>query len=339
MVRAALAAVLLTAAPAAVAATTPAPGAAAAPSQPAAAPKPAAAATPSGVVARVNGTPILRRDFDVAVQVEFRRRAPDARRHEDLQAVRSAVLENLIDNELLYQKATQAKISVTDAETQKEVQKLKESLGRPEEAAAFMKSAGLTDRDLAEQVRRTLTVKRFADKEVTGAVTITDAEAKAWYDAHPDEVRRPEAVHIQQIVVHVPPGADDAARAAAREKIEAILKELRAGKDFGEMARLHSDGQEAKKDGDSGWVWQGGGALPAVEHAALQLKAGETTDVVESLRGYHIIKAVARRPAGPTPYDEMHDRIVSRLQKERREARLKDYLAGLRKSARIEKLV
>jgi parvulin-like peptidyl-prolyl isomerase len=71
----------------------------------------------------------------------------------------------------------------------------------------------------------------------------------------------------------------------------------------------------------------------------LQLKAGETTDVVESLRGFHIIKAIARRPAGPIPYDEMKDRIVTRLQNEQREARLKDYLAGLRKNARIEKLV
>ena len=305
----------------------------------AAAPRPAPAPPGSGVVARVNGSPILRRDFDLAVQVEFRRRPPDARRHEDLQAVRAAVLDTLIDNELLYQKATQAKVTVADADVQKEVQKLRQSLGSADEATAFMKSAGLGEKDLADQVRRTLMVKRFAEKEVTGQVSVTDAQAKAWYDGHPDEVRRPEAVHISQIVVRVPPGADATARSNARQKIEAILQELRSGKDFGEMARLHSDGPEAKHDGDSGWIWQGGGALPAVEHAALQLQPGQTTDVVESLRGFHVIKAIARRPAGPVPYEEMKDRIVTRLKNEQRETRLKDYLAGLRKSARIEKLV
>jgi parvulin-like peptidyl-prolyl isomerase len=128
-------------------------------------------------------------------------------------------------------------------------------------------------------------------------------------------------------------------RSNARQKIEAILQELRAGKDFGELARLHSDGPEGKHDGDSGWVWPGGGALPAVERAALQLKPGETTDVVESLRGFHIIRAIARRPAGPIPYEEMHAQIVTRLGSEQRDARLKDYLAGLRKSARVEKFV
>jgi parvulin-like peptidyl-prolyl isomerase len=302
-------------------------------------PKPSSGSAGSGVVARVNGAPILRRDFDLAVQVEFRRHGPDARRHTDLQAVRAAVLDTLVDNELLYQKASQAKVTVSDAETQKEVQKLKQSLGTADEAAAFMKSAGLSDKDLADQVRRSLIVKRFAEKEVTGVANVTDVQAKAWYDSHPDEVKRPEAVHISQIVVQVPPGADATVRSNARQKIEAILQELRSGKDFGEMARLHSDGPEAKHDGDSGWVWQGGGALPAVEHAALQLKPGETTDVVESLRGFHIIKAIARRPAGPVPYAEMHDRIVTRLRSEAREARLKDYLAGLRKNARIEKLV
>jgi peptidyl-prolyl cis-trans isomerase C len=306
---------------------------------PAAAPKSAPAASGSGVVARVNGSAILRRDFDLAVQVEFRRRGPDARHHEDLQAVRAAVLDSLVDNELLYQKASQAKVTVSDADTQKEVQKLRQSLGSADEAAAFMKGAGLSDKDLSNQVRRSLVVKRFAEKEVTGQVSVTDAQAKAWYDSHPDDVNRPEAVHISQIVVRIPPGADATTRSNARQKIEAILQELRAGKDFGEMARLHSDGPEAKKGGDSGWVWTGGGALPAVEHAALQLKPGETTDVVESLRGLHIIKAIARRPAGAVPYEEMHDRIVTRLQNEQREARLRDYLAGLRKTARIEKFV
>jgi peptidyl-prolyl cis-trans isomerase C len=323
-----------------------------APKSPAQAPKPAATSPkvaapapkpgprPSGadVVARVNGAPILRRDFDLAVQVEFRRRGPGERRHEDLKAVRDGVLDVMIDNELLYQKAAKTGVTVTEAETRDEVVKLKAMLGSEEDAAAFMKEAGLTEKDLADQVRRSIVVRRFVDAEVAPGVAVSDAQARSWYDAHPEAVTRPEAVRISQIVVRVPQGASAAARATAREKIEAVMKELRAGKDFGEMARLHSEGPEAKRNGDSGWVWSGGGALPQVERAALALKPGETSDIIESRRGFHIIKATDRRPAGPAPFEETRERIIANLKDEQRAVHLKEYVAGLRKTAHIEKL-
>jgi len=125
-------------------------------------------------------------------------------------------------------------------------------------------------------------------------------------------------------------------RADARAKAEAILAELRSGKEFGELARLHSDGAEAKKGGDSGWVWAGGGALPPVERAALALQPGQTSDVVESRRGFHIIKATERRPAGMIPFEESRERIVDKLTAERRHDKVRAYVASLRKSARIE---
>src|SRR5262245_43182223 len=101
-------------------AETPAPKTAPKPAPVAAAPAPGAGGG-ADVVARVNGTPILRRDFELMVQVQFGQLPPDQRRHEDLSSVRDAVLDNLIDNELLYQKAAQAKVTVGDAEVRDEV--------------------------------------------------------------------------------------------------------------------------------------------------------------------------------------------------------------------------
>jgi peptidyl-prolyl cis-trans isomerase C len=321
------------------------PGPAAPPKKPAAtkpstaAPGGAARPSSSDVVARVNDSPILRRDFDLAVQLEFRRRGPGERHHEDLKVVRDGVLDALIDRELLRQRAAKSGVRVDETQVTQEVAKLKGMLGTEQEAAEFMHGAGLTDKDLAEEVRRTLQVRRFVDTEIAGDLTVTDAEAHAWYDAHPEAVTRPEAVRISQIVVRVAPDATAADRATAREKIEAILKELRGGLDFGEAARLYSDGPEAARKGDSGWVWAGGGALPSVERAALALQPGGVSDIVESRRGFHIIKVTDHRPAGPVPFDEAHDRIVARIKDDRRDARLHDYVATLRKDARIEKLI
>src|SRR5262245_52588288 len=204
--------------PAAVAQATTAPAAGA--------PAPTGAHAGSDVTARVNGNPLLRRDFDVLVQVQCRQRGPGQRRHEDLEAVRGAALDALIDSELLYQRAAQAKIAVTDAEVRAEAAKLRGLLGSPDEAAAFLREAGMSDQDLEDQVRRTLVVKRFVDRDVAPGLEVTEAQARTWYDAHPDEVSRPESVRISQIVVRVAPGADAATRTDRRRKVEEILKEL-----------------------------------------------------------------------------------------------------------------
>ena len=328
-------------APGAATTTAPAPppagSTAPAPKTTATAPKPARAAG-TDVIARVNGGPILRRDFDLMVQVQFRQRGPGQRRHEDLQAVREAALDTLIDGELLYQKAAQAKITIGDAEVREAAARLKTQLGTPEEAADFLKESGISDRDLDGQVRRSLMVKRYVDRDVAPEIEVTDAQARAWYDAHPEAMTRPESVRISQIVVHVPPQAAAVPRAAARQKIEEILKELKAGKEFAEMARLYSDGPEAKRGGDVGWIWAGGGALPPVERAALALQPGQMSDIVESRRGFHLIKATERRPAGPIPFADARDRIVARILDEQRDERVRVFVAELRRGARIEKV-
>jgi peptidyl-prolyl cis-trans isomerase C len=288
------------------------------------------------VVARVNGQPILRRDFDMAVQLAFRQRGRGERRHEDLQAARDAVLESLIDNELLYQKAVQAKTTVSESDVRADVERLKKGLGTPEDVAAFLKTNGVTEKDLVEQVRHSLVVRKFVDAELGVPRQPGDAEARAYYDAHGDQFGRPEAVHISQILVGVSADDPPARRAEARSKAEAIMKELRGGQDFAEMARRHSDAAEAQKGGDSGWVWLGGGALPPVERAALALRPGQLSDIVESRRGFHIIKAIERRPAGAVPFEEARGPIVERLAADARRDQLRAYAASLRKSARIE---
>ena len=309
------------------------------PSSAPAAPKkavPAPAASPN--VARVNGTPISRRDFELAVQISFQQRRPGERTHGDLQAVRTAVLDNLIDNELLYQEAVRAKTSVTEAEVKKEVQALEESLGSPEDIAAFFKANGVTEKELADQVRRSQVVRRFVDqKMVTAEGGVDEKELRAYYDAHAEMFARPESVHLSQIVVRLTDAASPAARSRAREKIEAILTELRKGSDFAEMARLHSEGPEAPKGGDSGWVWAGGGALPVVERAALALQAGQTSDIVESRRGFHILKVTERRPAGAVSFEEARPKIKDRVVADQRQEKLRVYVAGLRRKASIEK--
>ncbi len=289
------------------------------------------------VVGRVNGQAILRRDFELAVQIHFAGRRPANVRLTELQAVREKVLDKLIDSELLHQSAVKSSVAVPEADVDAELKRMQQHVGTPGDFAKLLGENQVTEAEFREQLRRSLRVRRFVDREVVGAVAVTDEEVKRYYDQNPNEMKLPERVRVSQIMVRAPAGASSQARAEGRERIEEILKALRAGADFADLARKHSDGPEAKRGGDSGFLLRGGGAPPAIEEAAFRLKPGETSDVLETRLGYHIIRVGEHRTEGPTPFEDAKKTIVAKLTAQQREEKIHAYVAALREKARIER--
>jgi peptidyl-prolyl cis-trans isomerase C len=298
------------------------------------------AAAPAGdgdVVARVNGQGIGRRDFDLAVQLHFARRRPGAVSLPELRAAREQILEKLIDGELLYQAAVKKGLSTRDADVDTEYHAKEKQIGSPEALGKFLKDNHFTEAQFREQIRRSLIVGRFVDTVVVPDLKVTDEEVRRYYDQNPTEMTRAEAAHIAQIMVRVAPDAPTDVRAAARDRIEAILGELRAGGDFAELARKHSDGPEVKRGGDTGWLKRGGGAPPPIEAAAFSLEAGQTSDIISTRRGFHLVKVIERRPGGAVPFENVKDSIRARLLEQDRERGIASFLEPLRTAARIER--
>jgi len=297
--------------------------------------------TPSSgqIAARVNGQDISMSSFNLAVQMQFRRRSLDRRGHEDLSAVREQALDTLIDNELLYQQAARDPIEVSEEAINRELARVEAGFGSRETMEEVLRSNDVSMDDFRSQLQRTLVVIAFVERDVAGEISISDSDLKTYYDAHPDEMAQQEGVRIRQIVVGVPPGASPERRAAARSRIENVLNALQAGGDFAELAKTHSDGPEAQRGGDSGIVTRGGNALPTVERAALELRPGEISDIVVTQRGFHIIEVVESRPAGVIPFDEAKDRIRAKLTVRDRQERIAAYLVELKKDARIERFL
>lgn len=295
-----------------------------------------AAEAPVDAVARVNGRPILRRDFEAAVQLQFRGRRAGQDGIKDLQAVREKVLERLIENELIYQKASKADSAVPEDQIESEFKRLKDGFPSASEFESVLGETGVTEAELKAQLRRTLIVTRFVDREVLAGIEVADEEVRRYYDQNPGQMVRPEAVALSQIMVRVPPSASQAQRAAARQKIEAILKEVRAGEDFAKLARQHSEGPEAAAGGDAGLLIKGKGP-PAIEKVAFSLEPGTVSDIIESRLGLHIIKVGPRRPEGPIPFEEAKEAIRARLVAREREARIRAYVDRLKEQAKVER--
>lgn len=297
---------------------------------------PASAATAVDAVARVNGRDILRRDFNLAVQLQFQGRAAGIGLAE-LRGVRDKVLERLIDSELLHQRAARAGVEVAEPEVAAEIGRLREAFGSEESFASALKENGVGEVEFRDQVRRSLVVTRFVEQKVVGDVRVEEAELRRYYEQNPGEMVRPERVRVRQILIQAAPDSAPA-RAAARQKIEAILKELKAGGSFADLARKHSDGPEAGRGGDAGWLTRRS-APPPIERAVFQLQAGETSDVVETRAGFHLLRVEERQREGPIPFEEVKEAIRAKMLARERDAKLRDYVTGLREKARIERLL
>ncbi len=139
------------------------------------------------------------------------------------------------------------------------------------------------------------------------------AEIQAYYDAHADEFPVPERVHAAHILVKVAKDAAPAQDAAARKKAEDLVARAKKGEDFGELARKNSEDPGSKDQGGDLPPFGRGQMVPPFEQAAFSMAPGEVRGPVKSDFGYHVIKLLAKLPAGKQTLAEATPRITSLL--------------------------
>jgi len=145
----------------------------------------------------------------------------------------------------------------------------------------------------------------------------TEADLRKLYEANKDQFKTTEAAHVLHILVKVDPGAAPAADAAAKAKAESIVAKLRGGADFAALAQANSDDpSSAGKGGDMDWVERGATVEP-FDRAIFSIPLNTISDPIRSQEfGYHIVKVLARRPAGMRTFEEVRPDLVSRAANE-----------------------
>ena len=146
--------------------------------------------------------------------------------------------------------------------------------------------------------------------DLPNGVQVTDADLQTYYNAHKADFHVDEQVKVRHILVKSPEGADAKTDAAAKAKAQDLLNQIRAGADFGALARANSDDPGSKDSGgELGFVKRNHQMVPAFESAAMALKAGQTSDLVKTNFGYHIIQAESRDESHDRPLSEVADQI------------------------------
>lgn len=151
--------------------------------------------------------------------------------------------------------------------------------------------------------------------KVAASMKISDAELHQAYSASMDNFRTPERIKVRHILVSTE-NKSDAEKKAAKAKADDILKQLKNGADFATLAKKDSDDKgSGEKGGDLDWIVKGQ-MPPDFENAAFALKKGETSGVVSSSFGYHIIQVEDREPARIKPFDEVKATLEDELKKQ-----------------------
>ncbi|MCS6847884.1 MAG: SurA N-terminal domain-containing protein [Anaerolineae bacterium] len=270
-------------------------------------PTPRPTPTPNPLAARVNGQPITLAEYEaeLARYIAALPDAPDPNSDRGrllaLQ-LRDAALEALIEQALIEQEAARNGIQVSDQQVAEELAIAKERAGGEAKFQAWLAATRQTEDSIRELLRRELLANAMRDRVLATMP------------------RTAEYVHAYHIVV------------ATEREARQVLARLQNGAKFTALAQSLSLDESTRADGgDLGWFARNTGAVlwPEVEDAAFSLQPGETSEIVKSPIGYHIIRVTGREVRGLTEADTIYLQTIA----------LAEWMAGLKARSQIERFI
>ncbi len=315
----------------------------------------ACSSAPTGdVMATVDGRKIFRSDVDkyFDAQVASAQQTPTG---EQATALRLNIMHQMIDDEILMRRAEKLGLLATEEEVDRKYNEVKSPFTQ-EEFDQRLKDKKITQADFKRDIRRSITVDKVMNKEVSSKINVSEQDISDYYTAHKGEFNLIEPqYHLAQIMVTPSPNPqvhnqNDKAQneGDARKKIEMIANRLDSGDDFATLAMKYSEDPETSGNGgDLGTVPESSlrSTDPSTRDAVMKLKPGQYSAVVNVVNpsthqgvGYRIVKLVSKEPAGQREYSDprVQQAIRSQLH-DRREQLLKAaYYEVLRDSAKVE---
>jgi peptidyl-prolyl cis-trans isomerase D len=202
------------------------------------------------------------------------------------------------------------------------------------ELQAFFKGNATRYASAVPESRKIQYVAFDASNIPGGKPQIADADILAYYNAHKDQYEVKEQVKTRHILIAVPAGADAKTDSAAKEKAADLLKQIKAGGNFADLASKNSDDPGSKVQGGELPMIPTAGLDPAYAKAAMALNLGQTSELVKSQFGYHIIQTEQKEPAHTKPLAEVKAEIVPVLEQQRAGAAEQTFASALAADAK-----
>lgn len=288
-------------------------------------------------VAEVNGFAVSRQAFDAEINSILQRfvNAGQAPTETQLADINKAVLDKLVDGELLYQDSRKKGFTVEGAAVDNELQKLKKQFDNDEEFNKALENWGISEAVFKVELARNLAVQQFIEKEFIDKTIISEDETKTFYDENKSNFKQSDKVKASHILIKVDEKATSSEKEAKRQKLEKIREQIKNGGDFAELAKKFSEGPSNVRGGDLGYFERGQMVNP-FEKAAFSMMPGDVSDIVETRFGYHIIKVVDKQYETTLEYPQVKEQIVQFLKEQKLDKDIRNHIASLREKATIK---
>jgi parvulin-like peptidyl-prolyl isomerase len=213
-----------------------------------------------------------------------------------------SVLEQLITIQVLLQTANAADQAAGKVEADVQYTNLLKKFVSPEAFERQLKAVGMTVADLRAKATQEAVAKTALKRLLN--ISVTDEDAKDYYNQHPADFEQPELAHARHILLMTidgttrPPTPLSTNTVATKRRLaEDLLKQIRGGADFAELAKKYSEDPGSKENGGELPEFPRGQMVPEFESAAFAMTNSQVSDIVTSQFGFHIIKLIDKTPA------------------------------------------
>jgi peptidyl-prolyl cis-trans isomerase SurA len=299
------------------------------------------------VWAVVNGKEIKRDEVDRYYRTRVNPEGQEPSQEEAL-SLKLNILDELINNEILLERAKKLNLAASDGEVEDKFTEFK-SPYTEEELQKQLKERGVTVDDLKNDLRRQLSIQKLLNREVVAKISITEQDIKDFYEQNRAQFNVAEPQYrVAQIVVTPRKDPqirnrknDDAVNEAeARRKTAMLLDKLNSGADFTQLAMDYSeDPQTSTTGGDLGYVPESSLSKsdPALKRAVMALKPGQVSPVIALQGSYVILRLIAREAPGQRNLSDSQVQTTARdTLKNRKEQLLRAaYLSNARDEVRV----
>ncbi|MFA6600116.1 MAG: SurA N-terminal domain-containing protein [Candidatus Omnitrophota bacterium] len=291
------------------------------------------------VVAVVNGEVITESELDTYLQPlyeQLRAEYKGQQLAEKIQEARNQLLNQLIEDRLVFQEADKQGVKVEPTEIDTQLEQIKAQTPQDRDFEDLLRQQGLSLKELRERLRRQIMIRRLHDTEIRSKIVVSPAEMEEYYQAHQGEFVDQEMIKVRSITIKKSDEAQEKGilDEVAMNQIRDLHKQALAGKDFGELAKAFSQDTKAKDGGLSDWI-KHGEMIPEIDQIIFQTGAGNITEVIETPMGYHLFKIEEVRQAATHSYEEVRDFIQNLLFRKKFQEKFDEWLGELKRNAYI----
>jgi len=275
-------------------------------------------------VATVNGEKIYLEEYRYRLNQKMAMLPKDVGANETryINRLEEEVLENMITEKIMQQRARELNISVNNSELENKISEIKKDYG--DNFVYLLAQKNVRYDHWKEELKRELLIQKLIAAEISDKIRISNDDAEDYYNDHRNNYRVEALVRVAQIVVR------------DLDTAKQVLTLLNAGEDFAALAEKYSTGPEASNGGDLGYITRDVMPEP-LDDVIFKLPPNKISHIAKSSYGFHIFKVTDVQKARTKSFEEVKEEIIAEIRAQKEEAAFVNWLNTLRLNAVVKK--